>query len=114
MRFSTVALLVSGLVLVSVVDSRQITAGDAQPVAVAAAPVAAPPALQRLRQRSVVVEVATAEPACGPNGCRIVTGRLVGSGPILEGRRSRGGLLSRMFSRRNVSVSRTRSLGLSR
>ncbi len=86
MRFSTVALLVSGLVLVSVVDSRQITAGDAQPVAVAAAPVAAPPALQRLRQRSVVVEVATSEPACGPNGCRIVTGRLVGSGPILEGR----------------------------
>jgi len=114
MRFSTVVLVAVGLVIVSAIDSRQITAGDAQPVAVAAAPVAAPPALKRFRERSVVVEVGTAGPDCGPDGCRIVTGRLLGSGPILEGRRSRGGLLGRLLSRRNVSVSRTRTLGCSR
>lgn len=121
MRLSTIFICLAGvLALAMLVDTS--LAGDRVPAAPAAPAVADAPVVetgpvrQMVRERSVRVERRSVEPVCGPNGCETVTSRIVERRSVNANEGGRGGLLSRLRSRRGSGgiFSRSRSLGCCR
>lgn len=121
MRLSTFLVCLAGIFALAMFVETS-TAGDrvaappAAPAVAAAPEVEAGPVRQTIRERSVRVERRSVEPVCGPNGCETVTSRLVERRSVNAGQGSRGGLLSRLRSRRGSGgfFSRNRSLGCCR
>ena len=116
MKFSTFLLLMAVLVVVLAFDTAG-NAGDPAPAAVAE-PVQQSPIIQRIRERSVTITPDRTERTlrvCGPDGCRTVNrSSVVEIAPVDDQVRSGGGLLSRLFGRRNRSTRVSRSFGCSK